>query len=69
MILTFIQKEHLIDDVWAFRFKPTGPFTWTAGQYVRVELPHENPDAEGTKRWFTNSAAPFEGIMQITTRD
>ncbi|HSW81439.1 MAG TPA: FAD-dependent oxidoreductase, partial [Candidatus Saccharimonas sp.] len=30
--------------------------------------PHNNPDAEGTKRWFTNSAAPYEGIMQITTR-
>lgn len=68
MTLTLAEKEHLIDNVWAFRFKPDGPFTWTAGQYVRVELPHENPDAEGTKRWFTNSAAPFEGIMQITTR-
>lgn len=68
MVLTLIEKEHLIDNVWAFRFKPDGPFNWTAGQYVRVELPHDNPDKEGTKRWFTNSAAPFEGIMQITTR-
>lgn len=66
--MTLIEKEHLIDDVWAFRFKPNIPFAWTAGQYVRVELPHDNPDSEGTKRWFTNSAAPFEGIMQITTR-
>lgn len=68
MALTLIEKEHLVDNVWAFRFKPSGPFNWTAGQYIRVELPHENPDDEGTKRWFTNSAAPFEGIMQITTR-
>jgi ferredoxin-NADP reductase len=68
MILTLIEKAHLVDNVWAFRFKPEGPFDWTAGQYVRVDLPHENPDTEGTKRWFTNSAAPFEGIMQITTR-
>lgn len=68
MTLTLIEKEHLIDNIWAFRFRPDGAFTWTAGQYVRVELPHENPDAEGTKRWFTNSAAPYEGIMQITTR-
>jgi ferredoxin-NADP reductase len=68
MVLTLIEKEHLIDNIWAFRFKPNGPFSWIAGQYVRVELTHENPDAEGTKRWFTNSAAPFEGIMQITTR-
>jgi len=68
MTLTLISKEHLIDNVWAFRFTANGPFTWTAGQYVRVELPHENPDGEGTKRWFTNSAAPFEEVMQITTR-
>lgn len=68
MILTLIEKEHLIDNVWAFRFRPDGEFTWIPGQYIRVELPHNNPDGEGTKRWFTNSAAPFEGIMQITTR-
>jgi ferredoxin-NADP reductase len=68
MVLTLIEKEHLVDNVWAFRFKPSESFTWIAGQFVRVELPHDNPDKEGTKRWFTNSAAPYEGIMQITTR-
>jgi ferredoxin-NADP reductase len=68
MILKLINKEHLVDNVWAFRFQPSEPLIWTAGQYVRVELLHDNPDIEGTKRWFTNSAAPFEGIMQITTR-
>jgi ferredoxin-NADP reductase len=68
MILKLLNKENLTDDVWAFRFQPSETLTWTAGQYVRVELPHDNPDAEGVKRWFTNSAAPFEGILQITTR-
>jgi ferredoxin-NADP reductase len=68
MVLKLINKEHLVDNVWAFRFQPSEPLLWTAGQYVRVELPHDNPDEEGTKRWFTNSAAPYEGIMQITTR-
>lgn len=68
MILTLIEKKYLIDNIWAFRFRPNGSFSWTAGQYVRVELPHDNPDTEGTKRWFTNSAAPYEGVMQITTR-
>lgn len=58
----------MVDNVWAFRFQPAETLTWTAGQYVRVELPHDNPDEEGTKRWFTNSAAPYEGIVQITTR-
>ena len=68
MILTLYEKEHLVDNVWAFRFRPSEPLTWTAGQYVRVELPHDNPDEEGVRRWFTNSAAPYEGILQITTR-
>lgn len=68
MILQLIEKEHLVDNVWAFRFKPSEPLHYTAGQYIRVELPHDNPDQEGTKRWFTNSAAPYEGIMQISTR-
>lgn len=68
MVLKLIEKEHLVDNVWAFRFQPSEPLMWTAGQYVRVELPHDNPDAEGTMRWFTDSAAPYEGIMQITTR-
>lgn len=62
------EKEQLVDNVWAFRFEPSAPLTWTAGQFVRVELLHDNPDAEGTKRWFTVSSAPYEGILQITTR-
>lgn len=68
MILKLINKEHLIDNVWAFRFQPNEPLNWTAGQYVRVELPHDSLDEEGAKRWFTDSAAPYEGILQITTR-
>lgn len=68
MTLQLISKENLVDNVWAFRFQPSEPLVYTAGQYVRVELPHDNPDEEGTKRWFTNSAAPYEGILQITTR-
>jgi ferredoxin-NADP reductase len=68
MALKLINKENLVDNVWAFRFQPSEPLTWVAGQYVRVELPHDNPDEERTKRWFTNSAAPYEGILQITTR-
>lgn len=68
MSLTLINKEHLLDNIWAFRFKPSKPLTWIAGQYIRVELPHDQPDKEGTKRWFTVSSAPYEGIVQITTR-
>ncbi|MGF7228453.1 MAG: ferredoxin--NADP reductase [Candidatus Saccharibacteria bacterium] len=68
MVLTLKNKEHLIDNVWAFRFEPSEPLTWIAGQFIRVELPRDAPDGQGTKRWFTVSSAPYEGIMQITTR-
>src|SRR5688572_30121908 len=66
--LTLREKEKLIDDIWAFRFVPSQPLQWTAGQYIRIELPHVGADAEGTKRWFTVSSAPYEAIIQITTR-
>lgn len=68
MKLTLISKEHLIDNVWAFRFEPERELNWTAGQYMRVEVPHAQPDDEGTKRWFTVSSAPYEKFLQITTR-
>lgn len=68
MKLILKEKEHLVDNVWAFRFTPDGEFAWTPGQFMQVELPHEQPDEEGTKRYFTVSSAPYEGIAQITTR-
>jgi ferredoxin-NADP reductase len=67
-ILKLIAKNHLTDNIWSFQFEPHPSFTWTAGQYMQVELPHADPDKEGTQRYFTVSAAPFEKHPQITTR-
>lgn len=66
--LKLIGKENIVDNVWSFRFEPTKPLHWTAGQYIWVELPHDNPDGEGARRWFTISSAPYENVVQITTR-
>ncbi len=66
--LTLIEKEHLVDNVWAFRFTPERHLSWLPGQFIRVEIPHNNPDSEGTKRWFTISSIPPDGFLQITTR-
>lgn len=68
MSLTLIEKAHETADIWTFRFRHDEPLVWEAGQYVQVEIPHDNPDDKGTKRWFTNAAAPYEGVLQITTR-
>ena len=66
--LTLTSKENLAGNVWAFRFEADTPTSWTPGQFIRIELPHDNPDDEGTKRWFTISSTPHEGYIQITTR-
>jgi ferredoxin-NADP reductase len=66
--LKLLEKNHLTDNVWSFVFEAHPQIHWTAGMFIRVELKHNNPDPEGTKRWFTVSAAPFEGHPQITTR-
>lgn len=65
--LTFTRKEHVSGNIWHFSFTPSQPVQWNAGQYIRVELPHGDPD-ESTKRWFTISSAPREEIITITTR-
>jgi ferredoxin-NADP reductase/YHS domain-containing protein len=62
------EKEHLVDNVWSFRFTTDLPLLWTPGQFIRIEIPHENPDDEGTKRWFTISSTPYDSFIQITTR-
>lgn len=38
------------------------------GQYLRLEIPHDSPDEDGTKRWFTIASAPFERHITIVTR-
>ena len=66
--LRLLKKTHLTDNVWTFEFESHPHFSWTAGQYMQVQLPHPNPDKEGTKRFFTVSAAPYTGNPTITTR-
>jgi ferredoxin-NADP reductase len=68
MHLKFTDKVHLAGNAWAFHFAPERPLTWKAGQFIRVQVPHANPDAEGTKRQFTIAAAPHEDRITIATR-
>jgi ferredoxin-NADP reductase len=68
MDLILLRKYRLAGNAWAYEFEPTQPLGWTAGQFIKVELPHLNPDEEGTVRRFTISAAPHEGLIRISTR-
>lgn len=68
MKLKFVRKEKVVGDIISFIFEPEEPITWEPGQYMHYLLPHEDEDDRGHERWFTNSAAPFEGHIVISTR-
>jgi ferredoxin-NADP reductase len=68
MKLQFVESRDRAADVKEFVFKPEAGFSWQAGQYMHYVLPHDDADDRGTERWFTNSAAPSEGEIRITTR-
>jgi ferredoxin-NADP reductase len=68
MKLQFVGSKNREGNIQEFVFKPTEPLSWQAGQYMHYVLPHVDADTRGEERWFTNSAAPSEGEVRITTR-
>lgn len=68
MKLKLIEKKQETSEVTSFIFTPLEPLTWIAGQFIHYVLHHEPTDERGSDRWFTNSAAPFENHVRITTR-
>lgn len=66
--LTFIKKEKVIKNVISFYFIKPKAFTYIAGQYLQLNLPHSDPDEHGTSRFFTIASAPEEPFIMITTR-
>ena len=55
-------------DIRSFIFEPDTPLTWQPGQYFHYVLDHADADDRGNERWFTNSAAPSERFVMISTR-
>lgn len=68
MKLKFVETRPVSPGVQTFVFEPQGEFSWTPGQYMHLGLPHPEADDRGVERWFTVSAAPFEGRPALTTR-
>lgn len=68
--LPFIKKERLAKDTYSFYFDRTKEtFNFLPGQYMRMILPHANPDDRGTSRYFTISSSPHEKEhLMITTK-
>jgi len=68
ILLAFKKKEMVAKDTWQFHFEPMSKFDFTPGQYLEWTLPHKNPDARGTRRFFTVSSAPSEEDITLTMR-
>jgi ferredoxin-NADP reductase len=68
MNLTLDHKQAEAGDAVSFFFRAEQPLSWKPGQYLHYALSHPNPDERGQERWFTNAAAPHEGLARITTR-
>src|SRR5688572_28842236 len=68
MKLKLVEKKHETKGVTSFIFQASTTITWEPGQYLHYVLHHRPTDDRGSDRWFTNSAAPFEKHVRITTR-
>ncbi len=68
MLLTLIEKKKEAEDTTSFVFKPEIPFSWKPGQFLHYTLKHKNPDNRGPDRYFTIASAPYEQVVQATTR-
>ena len=68
MRMKLIERREEAPGVETFIFEPSEPVSWKAGQFLHYVLHHEPTDERGSDRWFTVSAAPFEGKPHITTR-
>ncbi len=67
--LKLTEKKNETADVVTFLFEPSQPdFSWKAGQYLRYHLENPQSDDRGQNRYFTIASAPYQKMVQITTR-
>jgi len=65
--LDHTEKENY--NVQTFWFRPEKKLEYTAGQFIEMFLPHDNPDERGIKHWFTLSSSPTDELISITTKN
>lgn len=51
-----------------FIFTPERKFSYQAGQYIELTLPHEHADQRGSRRFFTLASSPTEDDIRIGIR-
>lgn len=68
MKVTFKTRLDIAKDIFTFQFQAERKVEHTAGQFIRINLEHPDPDERGTSRFFTLSASPTEDHLAITTK-
>jgi len=68
MKITLVKTHQENYNVRTFWFKPETRLDYTAGQFIELYLPHDNPDDRGIKRWFTLSSSPTNDLISVTTK-
>ena len=64
-----MNKEQLTGDTYSFYFARPSTFEFIPGQYIKMILNIENPDARGVSRFFSVASSPTEKEhIMITTR-
>lgn len=62
MQVVFDHSKDEAANITTFFFRPEKPVQYTAGQFIELTIPHENPDDRGQKRWFTLSSSPTDEV-------
>ncbi len=68
MQVTFRGKHPEAAGIYTFEWEPSETFNFTAGQFIKLLLPHDNPDERGEMHFFTVSASPTEANLANTTK-
>jgi ferredoxin-NADP reductase len=61
-------RQELADHTAAFRFEKPPGWTFKAGQYIEITVPHLVNDADGSDRVFSIASAPHEETVMVATR-
>lgn len=64
----FVKKVKEADNTYSFYFEKSKEFKFIPGQYIKIFLPHLNPDSRGTSRYFTISSGIDDTYLRITTK-
>lgn len=68
--LVLLARTDVTPTVRELTFRTKRPLSFSAGQYIELEVPHRRPDARGTRREFSIVSAPEDlPILRIAFRD